>query len=71
MMQNTFSRDFRQVDEAAAEQDRAYRENVRLFAEMFLILGPDCLKLGGTRHDAEPSGGQGGGRGQVGAAPQP
>jgi hypothetical protein len=53
MMQGTFSRDFAVAEAVAAEQARASRDNVRLFAEMLLSLGPDCLKLAGTRHDAE------------------
>lgn len=53
MMQDTFSRDFAAAQAAGDEQARASRENVRVFAEMFLTLGGDCTKIVGTAHDAE------------------
>ena len=53
VMQNMFTRDFAQADQAAAEQAAAVRRNLETFERMFLWLGPDCLKLGGTAHDSE------------------
>jgi hypothetical protein len=39
--------------EQAAANERARKQNVELFTRMWLSLGPDCIKVAGTRHDAE------------------
>jgi hypothetical protein len=44
----------REIAEQTAADERAYRQNVGRFVEMFLSLGPDCIRIAdGTRHDAE------------------
>ena len=44
---------WQEANKQQQEFEQAHQTNVRLFAEMFLSLGPDCLKLGGNRHDGE------------------
>jgi hypothetical protein len=39
--------------EQAARNEQAHKANVQLFEGLFLGLGSDCMKLDGTRHDAE------------------
>ena len=51
--QNMFTRDFAEADAIGREQAAATQRNVELFEAMFLSLGPDCLKITGTAHDAE------------------
>jgi protein-disulfide isomerase-like protein with CxxC motif len=53
MMQDAFSRDLAAAQAAGDAQARASRKDVRVFAEMFLALGSDCIKIAGTAHDAE------------------
>jgi hypothetical protein len=44
----------REMQEQAAAGERAYRQNVNRFVEMFLSLGPDCIKIAeGTRFDEQ------------------
>jgi hypothetical protein len=43
----------RQMAEQAVAAEDARKKNVRIFEAMWLSLGPDVLKLDGTRHDAE------------------
>lgn len=50
---NPFTRDFQEAARLEAEAARARGQNVGIFTRMFLSLGPDVLKLDGTRHDAE------------------
>lgn len=50
---NPFTRDFQEAARLEAETARAREQNVGIFTRMFLSLGPDVLKLDGTRHDAE------------------
>ena len=47
------TRDFQEAVQLEAEAARAREQNVTIFTRMFLSLGPDVLKLDGTRHDAE------------------
>jgi hypothetical protein len=49
-----FARQKQQMEEQAAAGERAYRHNVNRFVEMFLSLGPDCIKIAeGTRFDEQ------------------
>ena len=50
---NPFTRDFQEAARLEAEAARARGQNVGIFTRMFMSLGPDVLKLDGTRHDAE------------------
>ena len=47
------TRDFEEARRLEIEAARAREQNVRLFTELFLSLGADCMKLTGTRHDSE------------------
>jgi hypothetical protein len=52
--QDLFARHQQEMQEQAAAGERAYRQNVNRFVEMFLSLGPDCIKIAeGTRFDGQ------------------
>lgn len=42
-----------QMAEQAAAFEVGRKKNIEIFTQMWLTLGPDVLKLDGTRHDAE------------------
>lgn len=46
-------RDRRAAAEQATRDEQARKQNVAVFEAMWLSLGPDVLKLDGSRHDAE------------------
>lgn len=43
----------RQIAEQTAAAEAAHKANVNRFVELWLTLGPDVMKLYGTRHDGE------------------
>ncbi len=53
-LRDLVQRDLQAAQEAAVRNEEAHKANVKLFAEMFLSLGADCIKVAGSsRHDAE------------------
>jgi hypothetical protein len=42
-----------QMSEAAANAERARKQNIETFQRMWLTLGPDVVKVAGTGHDPE------------------
>ena len=52
--QDMRQRHWQEAQEATVRNEEAHKANVKLFAEMFLSLGADCIKVAGSsRHDAE------------------
>jgi hypothetical protein len=43
----------RRVVEQAAQAEEARKKNIQVFVQMLLGLGPDCIKVAGSNHDAE------------------
>lgn len=48
-----FGRDRQEMAKRAARNEAARKQNIELITKMFLSLGADCIKVTGSRHDAE------------------